>query len=302
MWKRVLKWVGIVLGVALLAAAGFVFAQVRAFDASVAQRYDVASPGIQASQDPAIIERGKHLADSLGGCTSCHGADLGGREGEAMGPLGQLHAPNLTTGKGGVAKQYSDGQFARVVRNGIKADGKSLIFMPSQDFTWWPESDLVALVSYLRSLPPVDRSMPAGHVGLLGKVLDRLDIVALDVARRIDHKAPPAAVPEPAPTAEYGAYIGKLCQGCHGATLSGGPIPGAPPDLPVPTNITPHETGIEAYSEADFMKLVNTGIKPDGKALDPFMPVATLTAMNDVEKKALWAYLRSLPPKEFGGR
>ena len=147
MWKRVLKWVAIVLGVALVGAAGFGFAQASAFDASIAKRYDVAAPAIEASQDPAAIERGRHLAESLGGCTSCHGADLGGKEGEPMGPLGLLHAPNLTSGKGGVGKQYSDGQFARVVRNGIKANGTSLRFMPSQDFHWWPESDLVALVS-----------------------------------------------------------------------------------------------------------------------------------------------------------
>ena len=51
--KRVLKWVGIVLGLALLGAAGFVFAQVSAFDASIAKRYDVAAPAIRVSQDPS---------------------------------------------------------------------------------------------------------------------------------------------------------------------------------------------------------------------------------------------------------
>jgi len=93
-----------------------------------------------------------------------------------------------------------------------------------------------------------------------------------------------------------------MCTGCHGAHLGGGKIPGAPPDLPIPSNITPHETGIKAYTEADFIALLNTGIKRDGKKLDPFMPVAALAAMNDVEKKALWAYLRAVPPRPFGSR
>ena len=48
---------------------------------------------------------------------------------------------------------------------------------------------MIALVSYLRSVPPVDRSHEPGHVGVLGKVLDRLDMLPLDVARRIDHGA-----------------------------------------------------------------------------------------------------------------
>ena len=302
MLKRVLRWTAIALFVLLLAAAGFVFAQVSAFDASLAKVYDVPPPAIAASTDPAVLERGKHLAESLGGCQACHGNDLGGKPGEAMGPIGVLPAPNLTRGKGGIGARYSDGQLARLIRSGIKADGRSVRFMPSQDFHWWPEPDLVAIVSYMRSVPNVDRIMPDGHVGVLGKVLDRMGKFTLDVARRIDHEAPPPKVPAPAPTAAYGKYLAKLCQGCHGEGLSGGKIPGAPTELPIPTNITPHQTGIKRYTEADFMKLLDTGIKPDGKKLDPFMPIEALTAMNEVEKKALWAYLSTLPPKPFGGR
>jgi hypothetical protein len=72
--------------------------------------------------------------------------------------------------------------------------------------------------------------------------------------------------------------------------------------MPVPLNITPHETGIKLYTEADFMRLLDTGVKRDGKPLNPFMPIGVLRAMNDVERKALWAYLQALPPKPFGGR
>jgi hypothetical protein len=93
-----------------------------------------------------------------------------------------------------------------------------------------------------------------------------------------------------------------LGTGCHGPGLSGGPIPGAPPELPVPSNITPHETGIKAYTGADFMRLLNTGIKRNGKKLDPFMPLPALAAMNDIEKRALWAYLSSIPAQPFGNR
>jgi mono/diheme cytochrome c family protein len=302
MLKRVLKGLAIVLLVALIAGGGFVYAQVAAFDASVNKVYDVQVQGITASADPAVIARGKHLAESIGGCTACHGADLGGMPGEPLGPLGQLHGANLTSGKGGIGKRYNDAQLARVIRHGVKVDGKSLRFMPAQDLHWMPDADLVALISYVRSVPPVDRTMPDGYVGVLGKVLDRVGMIPLDIARRIDHRAPRPSVPEPQPTAAYGKYLGMGCTGCHGPTFSGGPIPGAPPDMPVPANITPHETGMKAYTEADFMRLVNTGIKRDGKKLDPFMPLPTLTAMNDVEKKALWEYLRSLPPKPFGGR
>jgi hypothetical protein len=32
------------------------------------------------------------------------------------------------------------------------------------------------------------------------------------------------------------------------------------------------------------------------------MPIAMLRAMNPTERAALWAYLRSLPARPFGGR
>jgi mono/diheme cytochrome c family protein len=302
MLKKVLRGAAVMLLLLLVGVGGFVYVEASAFDASIGKLYAVAPPQVVASNDAAVIERGRHLAESIGGCIGCHGQGLGGKPGPPMGPLGVLHAPNLTRGKGGIGSRYTDAQLARVVRDGIKADGHGLRFMPAQDMTWWPDQDLVAIVSYVRSLPPIDRQVPLSSVGLLGKVLDRLDRIPLDVARRIEHHANRSTVPAAAPTREYGQYLARLCTGCHGPGFSGGPIPGAPPSLPVPANITPHETGIKLYTEAQFIQLLDTGRKRNGSKLDPFMPIETLAAMNEVEKRALWAYLSSLPPKPFGQR
>jgi mono/diheme cytochrome c family protein len=299
-WKKVLLGVAAVLGLALLGGGAFAGVQVMAFDDSMSKVYEVPLPAVQRSTDPAVLERGKHLAESIGGCLECHGKDLGGALMADMGPVGVIHAPNITGG--GLGAKYSDAEIVRLLRDGLKRDGRSVTFMPSADFRWWPESDLVAVVSFVRTLPPVKRVAPASSIGPLGKVLDRLDKIPIDIARRIDHTRPPEVAPAPAPTVEYGRFIGKLCQGCHGPTLSGGPIPGAPPDMPVPTNITPHQSGLAGYGEEDFYRVLDTGVRPDGRKLDPMMPVATLAAMNDVEKKALWLYLRSVPARPFGGR
>ncbi len=48
-----------------------------------------------------------------------------------------------------------------------------------------------------------------------------------------------------------------------------------------------------------FFKL-NTGRRPDGTLVDPFMSVSSTRAMNVIEKSAIWAYLGSLEPLEFG--
>ena len=302
MLKKVLLGLAAAIVVVAISGAAFAMFQVSAFDASLEKVYDVVSPDIHASTDPAVIERGKHIVESLGACNECHGADLGGKSGEDIGPIGQIHGSNLTSGKGGVAGRYTDGQLARVIRHGIKASGKSLRFMPAQGISWFPDDDLVAVVSYVRSLPPVDRTLDDGRIGVLGKVLDRLDMIPLDIARRIDHSAPAAKTLPAEATAEYGAKLARGCTGCHGEHFSGGPIPGAPSDLPVPANITPHETGIATATEADWNRLLDTGIRPNGKPLNPFMPIQMLRAMNPTERAALWAFLRSLPPKPFGER
>jgi mono/diheme cytochrome c family protein len=299
--KRVLKWVGLVLGVVLVAAAVFGALQVRGFNASMAKVYDVPPPAIARSTDPAVLARGKHVAESVAGCASadCHGADLAGGKTVTFGPIGTITGPNITpAGHGGA---YSDGELARLILHGIKRDGRSVLFMPSTDINWLPDEDIQAVISYLRTVPPVAKPDGEISVGVLGKVLDRGDKLPLDVARRIDHQHRTTA-PAPAPTAAYGAFLSRVCVGCHGEHLSGGPIPGAPSSIPIPKNITTHETGIKGWTYGDFDRLITQGVKKDGTKLNPFMPVETFGKMNDVEKHALWAHLEAVPPLPFGGR
>jgi mono/diheme cytochrome c family protein len=97
-------------------------------------------------------------------------------------------------------------------------------------------------------------------------------------------------------------FVATSCRGCHGPTLTGGPIPGAPPGLAVPLNLTAHETGLKGWRYDDFVALLREGKRKNGKPLDPFMPVEALKNMNDVELHALWAYLQSVPPRPFGER
>ena len=298
---RVLKVIAIVLGVVVLVGGVFVYTQCKAFDASLAKVYDVPVPNLTRSTDPAVIARGKHLTESVGGCAGalCHGPDLGGGKPIEMGPLGTVSGPNITPDALGAA--YSDGEFARIIRHGIKKDGCSVRLMPAQDLTWLPDSDVVAMVSYLRTVAPGDRPNGTTKIGVLGKVLDRQDKVILDVARRIDHTKQEVA-PAPEPTARYGAFLARLCTGCHGEHLSGGRIPGTPSTIPTPLNITPDVTGLAGWTYADFDKLLKQGVRKNGKALDPFMPVEEWKNFDDTEEHALWAYLQTLPPAPFGGR
>jgi len=299
--KRLLKWVGGVTLLILIVAAGFAAFEVRAFNASMAKVYGVPVPAVTRSTDPAVLARGKHVAESLAGCAAsdCHGADLAGGRSISFGPVGTISGPNIT--QAGRAGAYSDGELVRLILHGIKRDGRSITFMPSPDFNWLPDEDIQAVVSYVRTVPPVTKADGPSEVGLIGKVLDRRGLLELDVARHIDHDHRTTA-PAPTATAAYGAFVSRLCVGCHGEHLSGGPIPGAPSSIPIPANITTHDSGIKGWTFVDFERLLNEGIKKDGKKLNPFMPVETFGKMNEVERKALWAFLESVPPKAFGGR
>jgi hypothetical protein len=299
--KRVLQGI---LGIALvLGLSGFVYVRVEvsAYDKSMERVYDIPVPTVTISKDPAVLERGNHLAHSVMPCAvdDCHGGDLAGGKTTVMGPLGTLTAPNISAA--GLGAAYTDGELVRLLRHGIKKDGRSVRFMPVQDSNWLPEADLVAIVSYLRTMPPVDKPNGPCEFGTLAKVLDQRGQVAVDVARHIDHDHVELA-PPPSPTVDYGRFLGRLCTGCHGEHLSGGPIPGAPSSIPVPLNLTPHETGLQGWTYDDFAKLLDTGERKNGKKLDPFMPLAAFKNYDDTERHAIWAFLQTLPPTPLGNR
>jgi hypothetical protein len=299
--KKVLIGVGATLGLVVVGGAAYAGVQISRFNSSMETVYDVPLPKVTRSTDPAVIERGKHLAQTLAPCVEadCHGGDLGGGKTIDAGPLGRMTGPNVSAG--GLGAAYSDGELFRLIRHGVRKDGRSVRFMPAHEMGWLPDEDINAIISYLRTVPPVQKPNGPFEIGPLAKVLDRHDMFVVDVARRIDHQKPELA-PPPSPTAQYGGFIAKGCTGCHGAKLSGGPIPGAPAHFPVPLNLTPDDTGLKGWTFEEFDKTITTGIRKNGKKLDPFMPITALSKLDELEKKALFAYLSSLPPRAFGGR
>ncbi|HEX6610900.1 MAG TPA: cytochrome c, partial [Hyphomicrobiaceae bacterium] len=109
--------------------------------------------------------------------------------------------------------------------------------------------------------------------------------------------------------AKRGEYLSKAggCLGCHTVEAKEGsdkPVPyagGRALSTPFGTfygpNITPHpEAGIGRWSEADFMRAMREGRRPDGANYFPAFPYPSFTLISDADLRDLWAYLRSLPP------
>lgn len=260
----------------------------------------------RASADPRVvaleraIARGQHLVESRVGCTGCHGADFGGGVIIDAPILGRWVAPNLTTGEGSVTRDYTVSDWDHAIRHGLRRGGRSSS-MPSLEFVNLSDRELSDIVAYIRSLPPVDRDLGRVKFGPIFTFIIALDSSAL-VAFHVDHEqAHVVEPPEPAPTAEFGEHIVQVCRGCHGERLSGGKMKGDP-NMPIVANITPHETGLKDWTEADFIRAMREGKRKDGRELSRYMPWKAYLQMSDAELKAIWAYLQTVPAVEKGNR
>jgi mono/diheme cytochrome c family protein len=289
--RKLLKWIGGVLGVLVLAALGLYALAYFKSEAAMKVRYAVSDPPLAMARDPEAVARGAHLFATRG-CGECHGDDAGGKEVFDAGPVARIVAPNITTG--GRLKGTSPEQVAAAIRHGVAADGRPLVFMPSEDFHEMSDADVAAIVAFLQQLPPSDHQPPPLEVRPVGRVMWLLGQFPLLPAEKLDHSPRARSAPAIAATAEYGKYLAQGCVGCHGANFAGQHVPGTPPSFPDSQNLTPAALG--KWSEADFIATIRTGKRPDGSALDPFMPWETYAQMTDVELQALWAYFRTLPP------
>ena len=291
---KVLKWAGIVLGglLGLLIAAIVVVYFIGG--SKLSKTYDIEVVPIPVPTDEVAIERGRHLVEAVGLCQECHGERLEGKVMEEDPVFGRFSASNLTAGKGGVGGRFSDVDYVRAIRHGVRPDGTPLIIMPSEFFTKLGGEDVGAIIAYLKSLPPVDNEVPVSELGPLGRLFLVMGAPFLPAAV-VDHAAPVPDTPEPAVTAEYGKYVGLVCTVCHGDDLAHGEGQAAGP------NITQGGTPGK-WSEADFIKTIRTGVTPRGHALDAEqMFWKRFAKMTDDELKALWLYLKSVPAVKTEG-
>ena len=108
-----------------------------------------------------------------------------------------------------------------------------------------------------------------------------------------------------------GEYLAKAggCVGCHtedkkdGAPYAGGRELKTPFGTFYGPNITPHpQAGIGRWTEADFIRAMRHGTRPDGANLFPAFPYPSFTKITDNDLRDLWAYLRTLPPSAKASR
>jgi mono/diheme cytochrome c family protein len=295
--KRSLKWFLWIVALLTLLLVGAVLIGLQMGERKRMRVITVQVAPVAYVTDAAALERGRYLFESRG-CAECHGANGAGREFVNDGKGTRIAGPNITPT--GVVAKYTPEDWVRTIRHGVQPDGRPVLVMPSEDFNRFTDEDLAAVVAYVRSLPPMAGGAAAVELPLPARVLYGFDVIP-DAAQRINHALPPSTPVASGVTAEHGAYVANMCIGCHGEKLSGGKIPGGPPDWPAAANITPGEgSAMVRYKDADaFVTMLQTGKRSDGTSI-AVMPCESLSKLNDVDKRALFAFLQTVPARAAG--
>jgi mono/diheme cytochrome c family protein len=222
--------------------------------------------------------------------------------------MGEIWAPNLTADRDTGIGEFTDADLARLLRNGIRRDGRYAATMPR--FGRLGDADVAALIGFLRSadplLAPVSHSVPRLGLGVAGTL-------ALAFAAGVDIRGEPHVdMPPRGRTSVYGRYLATAvyaCVDCHtegfttteeklrsAALLAGGQFHRTPNGETIySTNLTPDpETGLAVRTAADLARLLTTGVGGDRLVVRSPMPV--FRAIDDDEAEALFAFLRSVPP------
>ena len=263
--------------------------------------------GCGLAQAETPLERGRYLVNTIAACGNCHtpqgpdgplpGKDLAGGllfDETAF----KVYSTNITPDKRTGIGSWTDAQIVTAIRDGKRPDG-SLIGppMPFDMYRQLSDSDVKAMVAYLRSVKPVESTVPKADYRMplppaygppVGTVADlpRSDKVAYGryLAGPVGH-----CIVCHTPMDDKGQSEFKTKLGAGGVRFPG------PWGVSVSANITP--TGLKKYSDAQIKAMFTTGVRPDGSKLKPPMGMPYYANISAADQDAIVAYLRSLPPK-----
>lgn len=278
--RKVLRVLGFGL-LALAVLAGLALSLIYlASESHIRRRYDVALRAIAVPTDPASVAEGRRLATIRGCNDGCHGKGVSG--GVFMDELliARVVSPDLTR----VVAQLSDSELERVIRHGVKRDGRTAWVMPSPMFFHLSDADLGRIIAFLRSLPAGGGPESDVRLGPIGRLMI-LQNPQFAAALEILEGAPWMTEAQAQGEHGRGRYLAlTVCSECHGMDLKG-----------YPEDSTPDLAIVAAYSKPQFERLMATGVPMGGQKLGLMEEVA-LTRFSQLtadEVGALYNYLRA---------
>ena len=263
-----------------------------------------------APAEEARLARGEYLVNHVGICFYCHserdwqttgypevaGTRGGGAPFPDEGVPGVVVSRNITPYTLG---DCTDEEIAKAIREGTGCDGTWLFpAMPYHFYRSMSDDDVAAVVSYLRTLEPIENELPPTEVP------DEVWATIPDLPPISE----PVTAPDPSNKVAYGGYLATigLCVECHtpltpqGAPIeelafAGGRVFVGPWGTVASANLTPDPTGIPYYDEATFREVLRT-CKVGARQLNYLMPCEFFKGLTDEDISALFAFLQSLPP------
>ena len=280
--KKFLKWTGfVVVGVVAVALAAFAWLYL-ASERVLARKYTATDPvSLTIPGEPTEISEGRRIAQ-LAGCLHCHGDNLTGGVVDDIPNFVRLVAPNIST----LLPAYSDAQLATMLRKGVKPDGHSVLFMPSEMFRHLGDADLARLIAWLRTMPAIPEGV---------EEKTRIRIIGRLILANGDYQ-PGALAIESLPAAvntfdandpvSHGRYLTmNFCSECHGQDLQGF----------APIN-APALAVAKGYSPEQFTRLMHDGVALGNRELKLMGPTsrARFANLTPDETAAVHAFLRTL--------
>jgi mono/diheme cytochrome c family protein len=276
---------------------------------------------LKVEMTPERIARGKYIF-TLADCNGCHSAReftrfggpvRSGHIGEGvefpkeMGLPGRIASRNITPDVETGIGAWTDGEKIRAIREGISRDGTMLFpMMPYQHYRNLSDQDVMSLVAYLNTLPPVKHKVARSQVDFPASVL-------------VKSVPKPAGSVPPANRADrlaWGRYLVSVagCIDCHSQYENGKPKAGLhfaggktfhfPGAVVVSANITPDpQTGIGRWKEEDFVEkfqqyreYAQKGAPAAGPENFTVMPWLEFSQLDANDLGAIYTFLRNQKP------
>lgn len=250
---------------------------------------------------------------NAGGCASCHSAPdaegerklilAGGKQFPS--DFGTFVAPNISPNEAQGIGSWSAVDLANAMMHGVSPDRKHYYpAFPYTSYSRMTAQDIVDLHGYLRTLPDSKMASLPHNVGFPFNIRRTLGLWKFMFLR----EGAVASVDASDAQIARGQYLVEgpgHCSECHtprnplgglkySAWLAGGPNPDGPGFIP---NITPHETGIGAWTAEEIAEYLDSGFTPDFDSAGSSMVdvVENTNKLPPEDRAAIAAYLKAIP-------
>jgi mono/diheme cytochrome c family protein len=229
---------------------------------------------------------------------------------DAPSQFGPIYSKNITRDRTKGIGAWTDGELAVLLRTGLSRDGR-YVPPPMPKLSHLADEDLYSIIAFFKSDDPLVAPVAVDAPGVSKPSL-LMKALANIAFKPLPYPQTPLVAPSAADPIARGRYLATTleCYGCHSASfltmdiedpeksrgyMGGGntltDLRGQPIQSP---NLTPDmATGIGRWSQADFVRALKKGLRPDNKPIR--YPMVPLVELEDAEAAAIHSYLRTIP-------